>query len=98
MVFHKERTRHLYDVLQRYYEHIMKYLMRFDHYLEMLVRNAELVQEIVPGQLIDYSQHFRVNKATELPPDCRIVAFPRNPKPHEIDDAWVAEHWTYDPS
>ena len=43
MIFHKEKTRHLYDTLERYYDHIMKYLMRFDHYLEMLVRNAELV-------------------------------------------------------
>ena len=43
MIFHKEKTRHLYDTLERYYSHIMKYLMRFDHYLEMLVRNAELV-------------------------------------------------------
>ena len=62
MLFHKERTRHLYEILERYYEHIMKYLMRFDHYLEMLVVNAELVQEVVPGQLIDYSQHFKVKK------------------------------------
>ena len=43
MLFHKERTRHLYDVLFRYYKDIMKYLMRFDHYLEMNVYNAELV-------------------------------------------------------
>ena len=55
MLFHKERTKHLYDILECYYEHIMKYLMRFDHYLEMLVKNAEIVQEVVPGQLIDYS-------------------------------------------
>lgn len=62
MLFHKERTRHLYEVLERYYGHIMKYLMRFDHYLEMLVANAEIVQKIVPGHLIDYCQHFKVNK------------------------------------
>ena len=96
MLFSKERTRHLYDILNRYYSHVMKFLMRFDHYLEMLVWNAELVQQVVPGHLIDYSQHFRVNKGTELPPDCRIVAFPRNPKPHEIEDSWAAEHWVYE--
>ena len=43
MLFHKERTRQLYEVLRSYYSHVMKYLMRFDHYLEMLVQNAELV-------------------------------------------------------
>ena len=49
MLFHKERTRHLYQTLESYYSHIMKYLMRFDHYLEMLVQDAELVQKVVPG-------------------------------------------------
>ena len=67
----------------------MRYLMRFDHYLEMLVLNAELLQKVIPGQLIDYSQHFKVNGNSKLPEDCRIVAFPRNPKPHEIDDEWA---------
>lgn len=55
MLFHKDRVRHLYETLSKYYEHIMKYLMRFDHYLEMLVQNAELIQKIVPGQIVDYS-------------------------------------------
>ena len=44
MIFNKYHTRHLYDILFAYYAHIMKYLMRFDHYLEMLVHKAELVQ------------------------------------------------------
>ena len=33
----------LYQTLYSYYDHIMKYLMRFDHYLEMIVWNANLV-------------------------------------------------------
>lgn len=49
MIFHRERLGHLYRALDSYYENVMKYLMRFDHYLEMLVRNAELVQKVVPG-------------------------------------------------
>ena len=89
MLFQKDKLSHLYNILDRYYDYIMKYLMRFDHYLEMLVWNAQIVQEIAPGQLIDYSQHFEQNKNTELSADCRIVAFPRNPKPHEIDDEWA---------
>ena len=55
MLFQKDRTRHLYEILDRYYDHVLKYLMRFDHYLEMLVWKAELVQKVVPGHLIDYS-------------------------------------------
>ena len=49
MLFHKDRLQHLYDTLDAYYEHIMHYLMRFDHYLEMLVLNAELLQKVIPG-------------------------------------------------
>ena len=40
MLFQKDRTKHLYEILDRYYEYLLKYLMRFDHYLEMLVLNA----------------------------------------------------------
>lgn len=33
----------LYDTLFNYYDYLLKYLMRFDHYLEMLVWNADYV-------------------------------------------------------
>ena len=31
------------DTLHKYYSHVMKFLMRFDHYLEMLVWNADIL-------------------------------------------------------
>ena len=43
MLFHKHAVNHLYDVLSRYYDYLLKYLMRFDHYLEMLALNAQIV-------------------------------------------------------
>ena len=33
----------LYDTLAKYYKWLLKYLMRFDHYLEMLVWNADIL-------------------------------------------------------
>ena len=33
----------LYETLKAYYQQIFKYLMRFDHYLEMLVWNADII-------------------------------------------------------
>lgn len=95
MLFNADLCGHLYEILSDYYPYIMQYLMRFDHYLEMLVQNAQIVQKMVPGQLIDYSYCFREHKMKDLPPDCRIVAFPRNPKPHEIPDEWAKKHWVY---
>jgi hypothetical protein len=33
----------LYETLVKYYDYLLKYLMRFDHYLEMLIWNADFV-------------------------------------------------------
>jgi hypothetical protein len=87
----------LYATLVKYYNHLMKVLMRFDHYLEMLVHNALIVQDRLPGQVVDYSSHFLKAANTEVPAGCRIVAFPRNPKPHEIKDEWAHRLWIYNP-
>lgn len=75
----------------------MKFLMRFDHYLEMLVWNADIVQNLCPDLVLDYMNHCRKD---ELPDTCAIVAFPRNPKPHEITGKWkwVDKYWVYEPS
>jgi len=58
MLFRVDKVRHLYDILVEKYDYLIKFLMRFDHYLEMLVWNATLVQKVAPGDLLDYSQHF----------------------------------------
>jgi len=63
----------------------MKYLMRFDHYLEMLIWNADVCQVLCPGHVLDYTNYCQLN---ELPSHCRIVAFPRHPKPHQIVNKW----------
>lgn len=67
--------------------------MRFDHYLEMLVWNADIVQDLCKDQVLDYTMHCQQEK---LPENCKIVAFPRMPKPHEIVGKfkWVEQHWT----
>lgn len=79
-------------MLAKYYKDMTHYLMRFDHYLEMLVQNADYIQEICPNKVLDYTSHCQRD---ELPEECAIVAFPRSPKPHEVVDRhpWVTEHW-----
>ena len=47
----------LYDTLEKYYEHVLKYLMRFDHYLEMLVQSADVLQDLCKDQILDYMSH-----------------------------------------
>ena len=36
MIFNSNSMGALYDALLKYYDHLMKYLMRFDHFLEMM--------------------------------------------------------------
>lgn len=39
----KTQVQLLYDVLAQYYGDLTQYLMRFDHYLEMLVHNSDFI-------------------------------------------------------
>ena len=57
----------------------------------MIVLNADFAQEEFPGLILDFSSECN---SDELPGKPSIVAFPRDPKPHEVTDkAWVKQHW-----
>jgi hypothetical protein len=77
MIFQADAMSVLYETISSYYEHLLKFLMRFDHFLEMLVHNATLCQKERPGQILDYMQTFVQGKETSVPADCRVIAFPR---------------------
>ena len=51
--------------------------MRFDFWLEMTIENADYVQQIFPGKVID----FLADAQKELPKDSAVVCFARKPKP-----------------
>ena len=64
------------DFLSSYYSEVTKVMVRFDYYLEMMIKNAALLQEIFPNKIVDY-----VMKCTKsLPEGATIVCFPRSPK------------------
>ena len=81
----------IYSTLKECFEDLIKFVFRFDYWLEMIVVGSEFVQNVFPGQLPD----FMAECQNSLPENARIVAFPRNPKPHEVADKvdWVKEHW-----
>lgn len=54
MIFSSTDMEALYRALVDYYDHLLKYLMRFDHFLEMMCWDATLVQKDLPGQVLDY--------------------------------------------
>jgi hypothetical protein len=48
------------------------------------------LDDLFPGQILSYKVHVRGHA---LPPVARIVYFHGEPKPNEVDEAWVKEHW-----
>ena len=66
--------------------------MRWDHWLEMVVPTAHLVQDAFPGLVVDYRQ--ACAGRARPPAGAAVVCFPRSPKPHEAPEQWVARHWT----
>jgi hypothetical protein len=67
-------------------------VFRFDYWLEMIVKQAEFVQDHFPGEISDYLADCLHE---ELPKNTKIVAFPRDPKPHEVTGVypWVLQNW-----
>lgn len=53
--------------------------------------NADMWQDVLPGQILSYKRHCRVQM--KLPEDARIVSFHGDPRPHEVEDKWVKECW-----
>lgn len=49
VLFRSTACHALYSTLVRHYDTMLRYLMRFDHYLEMCVWNATLFQVELPG-------------------------------------------------
>jgi hypothetical protein len=83
--------RQVYDYMKLYNNHINKQIIRFDHYLEFIIKNSDFVQEVFPGKVLDYNTYCKDKE--DLPDNCSIIAFPRYPKPHECKENWIDVHW-----
>ena len=77
---------------------VRRFVHRFDHWLEMCAPGADALQDLFPGQLVEYAADCRgrAEGGDGRPPDgARVVNFPLEPKPHAVvaSTPWVAEHW-----
>lgn len=63
--------------------------MRFDFWLEMTINNADFIQQLYPGKVIDFLAHAQ----TTLPKDSSVVCFARKPKPEDYPAEWVKDYW-----
>mmetsp|Transcript_25191 Transcript_25191/g.30754 ORF Transcript_25191/g.30754 Transcript_25191/m.30754 type:complete len:520 (+) Transcript_25191:330-1889(+) len=70
---------------------VNSFVHRMDHWLEIMVENADFLQNIFPGQILEYRRDVTNN---EVPPNGRIVNFPLHPKPnHLINKQWIKQNW-----
>lgn len=70
------------------YESVARAVYKFDHWLEMLVADATIVQDET-GAVVEYA-----SMAEERPPPgASVVCFPLTPKPHEVHTAFIRGHW-----
>lgn len=81
----------IYSTMEKYEKALTKQIVRFDHYLEFIVKNSDFTQDVFKGKILDYNTYCKGKK--ELPTDGAIVAFPRSPKPHECNEDWIKQFW-----
>ena len=90
MIFSAGFGQIIYDTLQKYFQFLQKVIVRFDHFLEMMIQNADFLQTFFPKEILDFNMHC---KQDALPEGCSVVCFPRSPKPHEVDYLWIKKYW-----
>lgn len=44
----------IYEALKNNFENINKCIVRFDFWLEMTIQNADYIQVLYPGQVVDF--------------------------------------------
>lgn len=48
-------------------------------------------QTLYPGQVVSYKRHIR--QTQKVPKNARVVCFHGKPRPHEVNEPWMKEHW-----
>ena len=84
----------IYKPLLLHMVSVHKFIYRFDHWLEMVIDKADLLQDLYPHAILEYRHDCKNGYLPQNGLGC-IVNFPLKPKPHEVvdSDSWVAKHW-----
>ena len=87
-----ERLGTICEFLAANFALIHKFIHRLDHWFEMMVIQADTIQGMFPGQIVDYNHSCK----DSVPNNARIVIFPLRPKPHEFPSGWIRDAWLTD--
>ena len=96
ILYRKNFGRKIYDIMDKYENELTNQIIRFDHYLEFIVKNVDFTQDVFIGKILDYNTYCKDKKFDELPKDGAIIAFPRSPKPHQCNEDWIIKFWSLD--
>jgi hypothetical protein len=91
ILWRRDFGREIFDFMLKYETTINNQIIRFDHFLEFLVRRADFIQDEFEEKVLDYN--FYCKDKDYLPEGGSIIAFPRTPKPHDCNEKWIEEHW-----
>lgn len=75
-----------------YVEHCLSEGGRERFVYRTAVSDLSYWQAKLPNKYYSYKNHIRGRG--HLPKDCRIVSCHGHPRPHEINEKWIKEHWT----
>ena len=89
MIWNDDILEPIYHALKTNFENINKFIVRFDFWLEMTINNADYLQNIYPGQIVD----FLADASEKLPENARVVCFARKPKPEDYPAEWIKKYW-----
>lgn len=79
MIWQGDHLRPVYEALKDNFESVTKFIARFDFWLEMTINNADYIQKLYPGVVIDFLADAKVT----LPEGSSVVCFARKPKPED---------------
>jgi hypothetical protein len=79
----------IYSVLKENFKIITKFIVRFDFWLEMMVKHADFLQNLLPNKISDFLKECQ----NGVPSETSVVCFPRTPKPDAFPAEWIKEYW-----
>lgn len=59
-------------------------------WIQECVGSVGVWQDLFPGKIVSYKVHC----ANGLPEQAAVVCFHGEPRPHQVSDPWMLEHWT----
>ena len=68
---------------------VMKDFRSDQEFIAQLIPEADTWQDFAPGK----TASFKADHLDDGPGGASIVAFHGEPKPHQVNNAWVKEHW-----